>query len=194
MESSNQPFVGFGRIANLLGWDRKSRKSDWDETVGTICGSNECKVFNVSNITQEDINASTAETSSFVQKPQELGGREKPYWYLRPPCAVKSSNHTFIHDSSYKNLIPNQRYMQTNFHETKQNNNGEVQIFIRNKTAKTEVSIWNLLTRLAAKCNFRKQTHTRLETIIQNVNKKTVQEGLCTDPKKQSDDALQLSD
>ena len=168
MESSNQRFVGFGRIANLLGWDRNSRKSDWDKTVGLICGSNECKVFNVSNITQEDINASTAETSSFVQKPQELGGREKPYWYLRPPCAVKSNNHTFIHDSSYKNLIPNQRYMQTNFHETKQNNNGEVQIFIK-KNRKNGGLNFRIC---AAKCNFRKQTHTRLETFIQNVNKK----------------------
>ena len=53
---------------------------------------------------------------------------------------------------------------------------------------------WNVLTGLASNCEFGNQTEQLvLDMFILNMNNTTVQEGLCTDPKDNPEDALQFA-
>ena len=53
---------------------------------------------------------------------------------------------------------------------------------------------WNVLTGLAARCEFGEQTNSLIkDAFIQNMNNKTVQQRLCTVPKEEPEEALKLA-
>ena len=52
-------------------------------------------------------------------------------------------------------------------------------------------SFWNVLTLLAAKCEFREQTKClKTDVLIQQLNNKTVQQQLDSEPKEEPEEAL----
>ena len=69
--------------------------------------------------------------------------------------------------------------------------------FRENKKKKTLRNFWHTLTGLAAKCQFGDQTESLvslvMNTFMQNMNKNTVQERLCTEPKNDPQDAFRFA-
>ena len=64
----------------------------------------------------------------------------------------------------------------------------------KQQSNKTLRLFWNVLTGLAARCEFGEQTESLImDTFIQNMHNKTVQEGLCTDTKEHPHEALRFA-
>ena len=64
----------------------------------------------------------------------------------------------------------------------------------KQKQGETLRPFWNVLTGLAAKCEFGDQTYSLImDAFIQNMNNKTVQQRLCTEPKDTPDEVLRFA-
>ena len=64
----------------------------------------------------------------------------------------------------------------------------------KQKDKETLRQIWHTLTGLAAKCEFGEQTESLvMDTFIQNMNNKTVQERLCTEPKNDPQEVFRFA-
>ena len=91
------------------------------------------------------------------------------------------------------------RKMKTNcedtFQQPKKLTLDRFKFFLRKKLPnETLRQFWNVLTGLAARCEFEQQTEGLImDTFIQNIHNKTVQERLCTDPKEQPQEALRFA-
>ena len=78
--------------------------------------------------------------------------------------------------------LRNQTLSRYNFFSRKQQQNETLRKF------------WNVLTGLAAKCQFREQTISLiLDEFLQNMNNKTVQQLRCTELKDKSEEALRFA-
>ena len=69
--------------------------------------------------------------------------------------------------------------------QTEKKNSGKIQVPLKKqKENETLKQFWHTLTGLAAKCEFGEQTESIvMNTLIQDLNNKTVQERLCMEPK-----------
>ena len=64
----------------------------------------------------------------------------------------------------------------------------------KQKQGETLRQFWNVLTGLAAKCEFGDQTSSLImDAFIQNINNKTVHQRMCTEPKDTPDEALRFA-
>ena len=67
--------------------------------------------------------------------------------------------------------------------------------FSRKQTTKETLrQFWHTLTGFAAKCHFGDQTDSLImDTFIQNMNNKTVQQKLCTEPEENPEEAFRFA-